>query len=120
MNNSKNILLIGFSIIFCLFGNLNAGVPSDPLSQMELVFRGNYTKSQIKKRLDKAMKLYKLEITKENYSRAGSVLVTLRKETGQKEMDILNYMIKSYVPNVKLDFPDAASLSAIFLKYEDY
>ena len=95
-------------------------VPDDPLDQMVIAFNGSYSRTQIKERLDKAMELYDLPRTKQNYSRAGSALVVLRKETGQKEMDILGYMIRSHVPGVKMDFPSAAALAASFLAAGDW
>ena len=94
-------------------------VPDDPLDQMVIAFSGNYSRTQINERLDKAMELYNLPMTKENYSRAGSALVALRKETGQKEMDILGYMIRSHVSGVNMDFPSAAGLAASFLSAGD-
>lgn len=97
----------------------SSSVSSDPLAQMEVVFKGNFSKAQIKAFMDTAMKLYNLPITNENYSRAGSVLVTLRKEVGPSEMDILSYMIRSFVPGVAINFPEAAALSASFLAVGD-
>jgi hypothetical protein len=55
----------------------------------------------------------------ENYSRAGSVLVALRKENGTPEIAILDYMIRSHVPGVNVTFPEAAALSSAFLKAGD-
>ena len=113
------ILLLG--LIFTIPNSLaqSSSVPSDPLAQMEIVFKGNYSKAQIKERIDKAMKLYNVPLTNEYYSRAGSVLVTLRKEFGPSEMDILSYMIRSYVPGVAIEFPEAAALSTSFLAAGD-
>ena len=96
-----------------------AQVPSDPLEQMEIAFVGSYSKDQIKARLDRAMDLYGLSKTKENYSRAGSALVALRKGIGPHEMDILDHMIRSHVKGVNIDFPKAAGLSAVFLAAGD-
>jgi hypothetical protein len=56
-----------------------------------------------------------MPVTQENYSRAGSTLVVLRKETGVTEISILRYMVKSHVPGIKISFPDAAALSAILI-----
>ena len=97
----------------------SSSVPSDPLAQMEIAFEGNYSKAQIKEFMDLAMKLYSLPITNENYSRAGSALVALRKEVGPSEMNILSYMIRSYVPGVAIDFPGAAGMAASFLAVGD-
>jgi len=92
----------------------------DPLEQMAIAFKGSYSRAEIKERLDRAIELYNLPSTEENYSRAGSALVALRKETGQKEMDILDYMIRSYVPGVNINFPSAAGLAASFLSSGDH
>ena len=87
-------------------------VSLQPLDKMAVVFEGNYSKEQIRARLDRAMELYGLPNSSENYSRAASTLVTLRKEIGPREMDILDYMIRSYVPGIAIDFPKAAALAA--------
>jgi hypothetical protein len=57
--------------------------------KMEIAFEGGYNKAEIKPRLERAMDLYGVPITEEIYSRAGSTLVALRKNTAVKEMDIL-------------------------------
>ena len=62
-----------------------------------------------------AMQLYNVPISDENYSRAGSSLVALRKQFGPREMDILSHMIRSHVLGANLSFPDAAGISAAFL-----
>ena len=96
-----------------LAGNLSA------LQQMELAFVGNYTQTQIKTRLERAMRLYGVEVTEENRSRAGSALVTARKDSGYSEMEILNYMICSHVPGVRMQFGGAAGLAGAMLKSGD-
>ena len=60
------------------------------LRQMEIAFKGKHSHATIKLRMDQAMRLYGLPRTEENYSRAGSVLVALRRKTGVSEMDILS------------------------------
>ena len=113
---SAAILWFALFLLFWWFqSNSVAQVPNDPLSQMEIAFEGNFSRSQIKSRLDRAMHLYKVPITNENYSRAGSTLVALRKQIGPREMDILDHMIRSHVPGVSITFPGAAGLSAAFL-----
>ena len=89
------------------------------LKQMEIAFEGGYTSQQIKPIMDKALKIYGLPINEENYSRAASTLIVLRKEYGTKEMDILDYMIRSYVPGVKIQFPEAAGIASAFLAAGD-
>ena len=91
----------------------------DALGMMETIFKGNYTRQEIKSTLDQAMTLYGVFINEENYNRCGSVLVALRKDTNIKEMTILDYMIRSYVPNVKITFPEAAALAVTFLEAGD-
>ena len=82
---------------------------------MEIAFEGGHKKEEIKARLDKAMKLYGLTLTEENYSRAGSTLVALRQKNRTKEMDILSYMIRSHVPGVKMHFAEAAGIASAML-----
>jgi hypothetical protein len=43
----------------------------------------------------------------------------MRKENGVSEMQILDYMIRSHVPGMKIAFPEAAAISAVFLKAGD-
>ena len=119
----KNILIIVCISILNILGILTsevvAQVPRDPLSKMEIAFEGHYTRSQIKQRLETIMDLYNLPKTQENYSHAGSALVALRKSTGQDEMNILDYMIRSYVPQSGMSFADMAAVSAVFLQAGD-
>jgi hypothetical protein len=82
---------------------------------MELAFVGGFSQSEIKRKLDGAMDLYGLSKTADNYSRAGSVLVTLRKEYGPGEMAILDEMILLGSAGANLSFPDAAALAAVGL-----
>jgi hypothetical protein len=86
---------------------------------MVIAFQGGHSRAEIQSRLDKAMQLYGLAITPENYSRAGSALVTLRKEVGPSEMEILSYMIRSHVPGVAIGFPEMAAISAVALASGD-
>ena len=92
---------------------------SEALALMEVAFVGNPRQAEIQARLDRALNLYTTPISEENYSRAGSVLVSLRREIGPSEMDILDHMIRSHVPEVNIDFPNAASLSAAALAAGD-
>ena len=96
-----------------------AGNKKDALGMMEVVFKGNYSRLQIKTSLDTAMRLYTMPITEENYNKAGSVLVVLRKDTGIYEMKILNHMIRSYVADVNVTFAEVAALSVTFLEMGD-
>ncbi len=89
------------------------------LDLMEVAFVGGYTRVEIQARIDRAMALYGLPITDENYNRAGSVLVALRNEYGVPEMEVLDYMIRSAVAGVDVSFPDGAGLAAAFLYLGD-
>lgn len=86
-----------------------------PLDQMAVAFVGGHARDEIQVQMDRAMQLYGLPRTEENYSRAGSVLVTMRKDSGFDEMQILDYMIRSHVPGVNITFPEAAAIAATFL-----
>ena len=91
-------------------------VPLMPFRQVaEIAFVGGYSQAQIKERMDRAMVLYGLPITNENYHHAGSALVALRKENGTAEMAILDYMIRSHVEGVNLSFPEAAAFASVSL-----
>jgi ABC-type Fe3+-hydroxamate transport system substrate-binding protein len=127
-NNKVVIILVLFiiAIIFFLSRNVdnssttqpeqqtptvsNNSTQTDALSMMATVFEGNYNRAEIKEKIDSALSLYKTEITEENYSRAGSSLVELRKTNGVEEMKILNCMITGYTPNVNITFPQMAAL----------
>lgn len=93
--------------------------PQDPLEQMVIAFEGNYTRAQIRRRVDEALRLYGENVTDENRSRAGSALVALRRQVGVAEMDILAHMICSHTPDVTISFPDMAGLSAAAIKSGD-
>lgn len=95
------------------------GADMHPLAQAALAFEGNHAQSDIKTALDRALTLYALPVTDENYSRAASTLVALRKENGTAEMAILDYMIRSHVPGVSMTFPQAAAISSVMLKAGD-
>jgi hypothetical protein len=95
------------------------GVPNHPLDQAVLAFVGKPTRREIKSQLDIALRLYGMQPTEENYSRAGSALVVLRKQNGTPEMAILNYMIRSHVEGVNLSFPEAAAIASVMLATGD-
>jgi hypothetical protein len=89
------------------------------VEKMAVAFEGNPSQQDIRAKLDRALTLYGTEISEENYNRAGSTLVALRKSTGVQEMAILDYMIRSYVPAVKVTFPEMAAMSATMIKSGD-
>jgi hypothetical protein len=89
------------------------------IQQAAVAFEGGHSQQAIQAKLDEALGLYGLEKTDDNYSRAGSVLVTMRKEHRIPEMRILDHMIRSHVPATKLNFPQAAAISAVALASGD-
>ncbi|MEX0932905.1 MAG: hypothetical protein WDZ77_02290 [Candidatus Pacearchaeota archaeon] len=102
--------VIGVLLLFILIGMFSGGDNSSTtnkqytddtktavekmtaLEQMEIAFVGGYSYDEIKNRIDSVMQQYGLSMTNENYSRFGSALVAVRKETGASEMDILTCM----------------------------
>ncbi len=75
--------------------------------------------------MDRVFRAIDLPPTDENYSRAGDVLVTLRKQFHDDqgcractEMGILDYMISSETALSNMDFPEAAAWSVSFLDAE--
>lgn len=59
------------------------------LEQMELTFDGSPSTEEIQEAMDDALNATNTSISEDSYSRAGSVLVTFRKDYGIDEMDIL-------------------------------
>ncbi len=102
----------------CGGSGTKSDAPTGPVARMEVAFDGTPRQPQINAQLDKAFKLYKLPATDENYSRAGSSLVALRKKTGVGEMAILHEAIKLHQPGVALKLPDAFGLAAAGLAAE--
>lgn len=100
------------AVVGCGSSDAGSEPPTDPVAQMEAAFDGTPRQSQIKTQLDRALKLYKLPATDENYSRAGSSLVALRKKTGVPEMAILREAVNLHQPGVALKLPDAFGLAA--------
>ena len=112
-------LVIGIALI--IVGCSGSGDDPAPtattaaLDLLPLAFDGQPSLVRIKPKMDKAMDLYGLERTDENYSRAGSALVALRQEYGVSELDILDRMILLHVPGTPWTFPDAAGVAAFDL-----
>lgn len=73
----------------------SAGPPSDPLEQMLISFNGSPSMGEIEESMNDAMNATDTPITADNYSRAGSVLVTFKNEYGIDEMDVLECMPSS-------------------------
>lgn len=86
------------------------------VEQMVIAFEGNHSAERIKAGMDKTLPLYSLPTTEENYSRAGSVLVELRKKTGVNEMDILDCIFQRAKYGTSEEFPYAAAVCATSLE----
>lgn len=120
-------LLLALVATLALFGcgNPPSSEPRHTVSDMpaiqqaSLAFDGGHSAQDIQAKLDEAFTLYGLEKTNDTYSRAGSVLVTMRKAHGVSEMQILDHMIRSHVPGLSVTFPEAAALSAVALRVGD-
>jgi hypothetical protein len=113
------IPLLAIFMIACGSDQTPQTVPADPVDQMVVAFEGSHTRAEIKTRLDRAMQLFDLPLTDENYSRAGSSLVALRRDLGPSEMAILDFMIRSHTPGVAINFPTMAGKAAAALASGD-
>ena len=89
--------------------------PFSSLEKMELAFVGNPTISMIRRILDGVMRDHSFPISDENYSRAGSALVAIRKQTGVSEMDILRCMQTAKMGSYNVSFSDGVAICAITL-----
>lgn len=97
-------------------------LPTDPLAQMEIAFDGNPTRREIKEGLDRAFAATSTPTTDDNYSRAGSVLVTFKNTNGIKEMDILECIPhRARDPRIsEHNFPNVAAVCSTDLVKGDY
>jgi len=87
-------------------------IPSDPLELASIAFIGSPRSTEVKARMDTVLRTIDLPPTDDNYSRAGDVLVTLRKQFHDEqgcractEMGILDYMIRSGTAISKYGLP---------------
>ncbi len=87
----------------------------DVWEKIIISFDGGYSKKEIKEKMDLAMTLYGVDLTDENYSRTASSLISMRREYGFEEMEILNYAISLYTPKVKMTLPDAIGIATAAL-----
>lgn len=86
---SAAVSLAGCSSEEATDSSTETSVPSDPVQQISIAFQGSPAVSEVQRLLDNAFAATNTPPTDENYSRAGSVLVTFRKEYGIEEMEIL-------------------------------
>lgn len=87
----------------------------ETFSVIKVAFVGGYKEEEIKTRMDKVMELYDTPRSIENYNRAASVLVEMRRLNGFSEMEILEYMKNIHSAETVLDFGSAAAFSAILM-----
>lgn len=107
-------ILIALTVLFLAPSNLYARTS---LEKMSLAFKGGYSVSQVKSLLDPVMTSSNLALTEENYNRAGSVLVVMRKEYGVNEMTILRCMKSAYSKSKSnVSFSDMAAICVVALK----
>ncbi|QFU21285.1 hypothetical protein FM038_003400 [Shewanella eurypsychrophilus] len=85
------------------------------LDIMQKAFVGTNSKTLIKYRLEKTMRLYRTPITLDNYNSCASSLVAMRKHSGHSEMDILKYMIEMHSPNINFDFPTGVAFASTLI-----
>ena len=96
-----------------------SGSTSNPtaLEMMEVTFVGHFSQAEIKTRVDKALSLYDLPKNDEYYSRAASMLIGLRRETGVPEMSIIQ-CVNAGGLNQFLDISEAAGIRAATLEQQ--
>ncbi|MEN8205239.1 MAG: hypothetical protein ABFS24_04415 [Pseudomonadota bacterium] len=103
MRRTSVTLLV--AILLMLTGCPDIEPPDPVLDRLLIVFQGHHSKRQIQSKLDQAFRLYGVPITEENYTRYGSILVSLRRnvDSSATEMEILDYATRAYTPEVKLE-----------------
>lgn len=115
---------VGAYAIYSLVGgddSSGSGPSSDPLEQASVAFEGRPARAEVQGQLDRALDMFDLARTDENYSRAGSVLVTMRQRAFDRgcrsctEMAILDHMIRSRAQVVGMEFSEAAAWSTEFM-----
>jgi hypothetical protein len=107
MRNTLLFFIVGFGLFGC---TKKPQPPTHPLDKMVVAYKGNHSRSTIQARMDEVMTMYGLSISEEEYTRAGSVLVSLRKKFGPHEMEILTCMKAAHNSNVKSSFPEMAAV----------
>ena len=106
---------VALSVFLCMMFAHPAWTMSS-LEKMELAFVGNPSIQDIKPILDSVMRDHSLAISEENYSRAGSALVAMRKEFGVSEIKILNCMHAAKMgSSSNVSFPDGVAVCAVTL-----
>lgn len=112
-------LILTLAFISAVTVSTNSAQAQDALDKMETVFEGDYSRSVIKRHMDKAMRLYDLPITERYYEKAGSVLVTLSNENERvTEMEILVCIIEAHTPGIEMKYHEMAALCATRLSSE--
>lgn len=89
----------------------------DPLEQASIAFLASPSSSDVKRAMDAALSATGELATAENYSRAGSTLVALRRENGSDEMRVLE-CIPAHARDPRLpgvSFSNAAALCSLIV-----
>ncbi|MFC1672597.1 zinc ribbon domain-containing protein [Pseudomonadota bacterium] len=89
--------------------------PDTSLEKMHIVFVGQPSVPEIKAAILPVMKMYGVAATEDGYSRAGSVLITMRKESGIAEIELLRCM-ETANQGGTLSFAEIAALCSITLQ----
>lgn len=109
------IILSFFLFVACGSNGGSSGTVDNEEEAMEMLesnFSGPYSKVAIKKKLDTVLTMYRMEISKENYLKAGNSLVSLTKQgTGFTEVDIINDMLLANTGAKGVSFDEQASTS---------
>lgn len=88
-------------------------VRPNALDQMTVVFKGGYSRDQIKALLDEVMIIHRVKLEDDNYRQWGSVLVEMRRTTpGTSEMEILRCMKRM---GTSMTFPENSAFCAVFV-----
>lgn len=84
-------------------------VSADPLDQAVLAFEGHDTRERIQELLDRALDATHMQPSPDTYSRAGGVLVGLRKDAARRGLHGVTEMAILEVIGRKTDWPAWAS-----------
>ncbi len=86
------------------------------LEKLNKIFVGNPSEEEIEYYMNKALDVYNLERTDENYNKVSNVLLAMSRDSnkGITEMAILKYAIKIHFKNAKIT--DNMAIAAVFLE----
>src|SRR5687768_12256960 len=105
-------LLLGMVALSVLANNQPLGaatikssekIKPDALSMMESVFVGEPSREELQAKMDQLLSTYHMESTEENYTKVGSMLVSLRKNSKVSVMELADCIIDSHEKTVNQD-----------------